>query len=87
MRAAPAPGTVLGLSGDSLTLDTGSAQRVMVVSSAAGFVGNAREAEANDDMALVAFMGQVPVQVRKARNAALRDALAHAGYEAPKEDS
>ena len=62
--AAPAPGAVLGLNGDSLTLDTGDAQRVMVVSSAAGFIGNAREAEGNDNMALVAFMGQVPVRVR-----------------------
>jgi hypothetical protein len=58
------PGTVLGLTGDTLRFDTAAAQRVMVVSSAPGFVGNADEAEGNAEMALVAFMGQVPVQVR-----------------------
>jgi hypothetical protein len=57
------PGTVLGLTGDTLNFNTAAAQRVMVVSSAPGFVGNADEADGNENMALVAFMGQVPVQV------------------------
>ncbi|MCB8990518.1 MAG: hypothetical protein H6664_14975 [Ardenticatenaceae bacterium] len=59
----PEPGTVLGLTSDGLHLNTADAQRVWVVSSAAGFVGNAA-AKVQDDMALVAFMGQVPVRVR-----------------------
>ena len=69
LRNAPAPGTVLGLVDGGLALKTAGAQRVMVVSSAAGFVGNASADYGNDHMALVAFLGQVPVRVRGPVNA------------------
>lgn len=58
------PGDVVGLVAGGVGLQTAVSNQVLVVSSAAGFVGNASEAEGRDDMALVAFMGQVPVHVR-----------------------
>jgi len=58
------PGDVVGLIAGGVGLQTAVSNRVLVVSSAAGFVGNASEAEGRDDMMLVAFMGQVPVRVR-----------------------
>ena len=58
------PGTVLGLVGNELSLNTATAQRVFVVSTAAGFVGNASLNGDDGARALVAFMGQVPVRVR-----------------------
>jgi len=58
------PGDVVGLVAGGVGRQTAVSNQVLVVSSAAGFVGNASEAEGRNDMVLVAFMGQVPVRVR-----------------------
>lgn len=58
------PGDVVGLMADGVGRQTAVSTRVLVVSSAAGFVGNASEADNQEHMVLVAFMGQVPVRAR-----------------------
>ncbi len=61
-----APGTVVGLSQGHISQQTAGAERLFVVSTAAGFVGNAPADEQAAGMALVALLGQVDVQVRGA---------------------
>ncbi|MCA9875112.1 MAG: hypothetical protein KDE48_09500 [Anaerolineales bacterium] len=58
------PGAVVGLSQGHISQQTAGAERLFVVSTAAGFVGNAVGDEPTQEMALVALMGQVAVQVR-----------------------
>jgi hypothetical protein len=58
------PGAILGLVDGALSSDTGNAERVLVVSGSPAFVGNAAEAEGNEGMALVAFLGQVEARAR-----------------------
>jgi hypothetical protein len=59
-----APGTVVGLLSGRVSRRTVGADRALVVTSRPLVLGNKPEEEALDDYAPVAFLGQVPVQVR-----------------------
>ena len=57
------PGEVVGLHRGHLSRDTQHAERVLVISGTAAFVGAAPPEDKTGDYALVAFMGQVPVKL------------------------
>lgn len=60
------PGSVVGIRGGSVSLDTRDAEQLAVVSSNPALSGNDPGAEARDAHVLVAFLGQVDVRVRGA---------------------
>lgn len=62
----PEPGDLVGVSGGQISLDTGGADRVMVVSKAPGLLGNTTPSTDADDARrlAVAFVGQVSAKVR-----------------------
>jgi len=63
---APESASLVGVTGDTVTLDTQGAERLMITSTAPIMTGNATTGTTADDdrRVAVAFVGQVPVKVR-----------------------